>query len=343
VTVSLPPPPPAAAVPPAPPPPVAAASSPPPVAAPPVPEPFVTADGTGPKTPALPPAPAPGERVLPPPPSLGGGEAARDLVARVRSSGDPAPVATPPAPTPPPPAPGGLLTSSGDAQSLRERVAARAAEITGARARGEPVADVTGGRPIPARAEPPKVEAPVAPPPVKGRWRTPDGIRSALKGEPVPVKLARGPGGAVQKRRLPGQSTLAEVVGLLVGQAVPLRTTLDGRVAGWYRLGPAAGPLPADTRLDTLDLEQTLVFHFVESRAVLLDVEVQGADVAARLRAPVATAIPVATLVDALASLLDLPAADWVVQLDGVALEPFHVLEDRALTETSRLLLKRGP
>ncbi|MFZ5481673.1 MAG: hypothetical protein ACOZNI_33225, partial [Myxococcota bacterium] len=186
------------------------------------------------------------------------------------------------------------------------------------------------------RGEPVAADAP------RGRWRTPDGVKSGLKGEPVPIKLSRGPGAAVQKRRLPGQSTLADIVGLLVGQAIPLRTTLDGRVAGWWRLGPESGPLPADTRLDALDPEQTLVFHFVESHVVVVDVEVQGADVAARLRAPVATGVPATSLLDALAGMLDLPAGDWIIALDGVALEPFHILSDRPLTDTSRLVLRRG-
>jgi ABC-type nitrate/sulfonate/bicarbonate transport system ATPase subunit len=40
-----------------------------------------------------------------------------------------------------------------------------------------------------------------------------------------------------------------------------------------------------------------------------------------RLRAPLASALPVATLIDTLASLLDLPAADWVATLDGAPLD----------------------
>ena len=137
-------------------------------------------------------------------------------------------------------------------------------------------------------------------------------------------------------------SSLADVAGHLIGQVVPLRTGLDGRLLGWYRLGPASGPLPADTRLDALDPEQTLLFHFVESRLVTLDVEVHTAAGPVRLRAPLASALPVASLVDALAALLDLPAADWVATLDGAALEPFHILEDRPLHARSALVVKRA-
>jgi hypothetical protein len=204
--------------------------------------------------------------------------------------------------------------------------------------------------PTPPVAAAPPVAAPT--PPAAGsapadeqrpaglRARIPDVMKSGLRGEPQPYKIARSADTPAQRRRLPANSTLADVAGLLVGQVVPLRTSLDGRLLGWYRLGPVAGPLPADTRLDTLDPEQTLIFHPIESRYVPCDIEVHGPDRVTRLRAPLATATPIASLVDALAVMVELPPGDWVATLDGVALEPFHILEDRTLAARSLLVVR---
>jgi hypothetical protein len=112
---------------------------------------------------------------------------------------------------------------------------------------------------------------------------------------------------------------------MLVGQLVPIRTTPDGRLLGWYRLGPASGPLPPQMRLEELDEEGTYVCHFIENGWVRLDV--QAGDT--KLVLPVGTATPVASVVDGLAVLLNLPAGDWSAWLDGKALEPFEILADR--------------
>lgn len=167
-------------------------------------------------------------------------------------------------------------------------------------------------------------------------------MKSGLRGEQQSYKFARGPDARAQRKSLPAASTLADVAGFLVGQVVPLRISLDGRLVGWYRLGPASGPLPADTRLDKLDPEQTLVFHPVDSRYMPCDIEVHGPDGVTRLRAPLATATPIVSLVDALAVLADLPAGDWVATLDGAALEPFNILEDRPLASRSLFVVKRA-
>jgi hypothetical protein len=118
-----------------------------------------------------------------------------------------------------------------------------------------------------------------------------------------------------------------------------MRTTLDGRLAGWWRLGPAAGPLPADTRLDALDPEEPLLFHFVENQVRMVDLEVWAGATPTRLRAPLGTAVPVQSLVDALAVLLDLPAGDWVLVSDGAVLEANAILEDRP---SGGLVLRRA-
>jgi hypothetical protein len=75
---------------------------------------------------------------------------------------------------------------------------------------------------------------------------------------------------------------------------------------------------------------------------VTLDVEVHTPAGPVRLRAPLASALPVATLIDTLAGLLELPAADWVATLDGAPLEPFHILDDRPLHARSALVVRRA-
>ncbi|MDP2314744.1 MAG: hypothetical protein Q8P41_17705, partial [Pseudomonadota bacterium] len=243
----------------------------------------------------------------------------------------PAPaMAAAPAPRPPPasPAVNGTAAAAPNANTASADGGAAAATASAA------------ARPLPS--SPGAASAPSVAITTGASVRTPDTLKNGLRGEPQPYKLARSADTPPMRRRLPVGSSLADVVGHLVGQVVPLRVALDGRLLGWYRLGPASGPLPADTRLETLDPEQTLVFHFVESRIVTCDIEIHAADRVTRLRAPVATATPVASLVDALAVLVDLPAGDWSAALDGVALEPFHILEDRPFGPRSVLAVKRA-
>jgi hypothetical protein len=179
------------------------------------------------------------------------------------------------------------------------------------------------------------------------RHRAPDSVKVTLRGDPLSFRLANGPDAPVQKRLLPGQGTLADVVGLLVGHVIPMRTTLDGRVAGWYRIGPLAGPLPAETRVDQVDREEVLYFHFVESRSILVDLAIYVANDTKRgpthrLRAPVNTAVPIASLLDGVASMLDLAPGDWVASLDDQALSPWAILEDRPLGPLPRLVIRRA-
>ncbi len=268
-------------------------------------------------------APIEGVRVVPAPPAFTSGDRARELLAAVGISGD-----SGPAPRPTPSAAEvieRIMGSSGStSNSLQERVARAVNE-----------------------SAPPLAPAPVAGPAVaavisRSRFRTPDVLKSGLKGDSVAYKLARGPHVTPQRRRLPAGSTLADIVGLLVGQVVPMRVGLDGRAAGWYRLGPASGPLPPTTRLEQLDPEQLLLFHVIEGRILTLDIEVHTEPSVVRLRAPVGTAIPAASLMDSLAALLDLPPADWQLVLDGVPLEPFDLLDDRPLQSDSRLVARRA-
>jgi hypothetical protein len=193
--------------------------------------------------------------------------------------------------------------------------------------------------PQPAQPAPVAIEAaPPKPAPRSVSRRTPDPVRTVLRGESAPYRLCRGPGSPVVQRRLMNQSALGDVVMVLVGQMVPMRATPDGRLTGWYRLGPAAGPLPASTRLDSIAAEEVLYFHGVPGQLLHLTVEAAGAT----LVLPVHTAVPVATLIDALASILNLPAGDWNLQVDGATLDSSGILEDVALTPETRLTVVKA-
>lgn len=127
---------------------------------------------------------------------------------------------------------------------------------------------------------------------------------------------------------------------MLVGRFVPARITPDGRFAGWYRVGNAAGPLSPDLRVDQLAPDENLSMIPVDGRVMVLDVEVV-AETILRLRLPVHTALPIASLVDGIAAMLDLPAGDWTLSLDGNPLGAWHILEDRPLSSGSVVQIRR--
>ena len=128
---------------------------------------------------------------------------------------------------------------------------------------------------------------------------------------------------------------------MLVGRLVPLRCNPSGQLLGWYRLGSADGPAPADNKLESWKAEDVLCLHLVEGRTLLLSVEIQ-VESTIRLKLPVSTAIPASMLVDSLAAMLELPAGDWVLALDGNVLGAHTILEDRNLTVDSVLLVRRA-
>ena len=195
----------------------------------------------------------------------------------------------------------------------------------------------------PAPASPPAPALPASLPtpsrsPSPVGARAPEPIESRSRGEPVAVRFARAPGQRGIRRRLPGETSLAEAAHMLIGQVVPLRTTPDGRVAGWWRIGPEFGPLPVDMRLDELDDEETYTFHFVANETLFARVEVEGAG---SMRLALGTGVPVVSLVDALGQQLDLPADAYALALDGVTLDSFHVLADHAYTPSSVVSLRK--
>ena len=155
----------------------------------------------------------------------------------------------------------------------------------------------------------------------------------------MPYRLCRGPGSGVVVRRLGNLSTLGDVVSALVGQMVPVRASPDGRLAGWYRLGPQTGPLAASTRLDSIAPEDTLYFHAVAGRIVPLPVEATVDGRVLALTLPIHTAVPVVTLVDALCTMFSAPAGEWNLVLDGTQMDSSGILEDFALSADSSLRL----
>jgi hypothetical protein len=172
-----------------------------------------------------------------------------------------------------------------------------------------------------------------------GRHRVAELLKNTPPTTTQIYKLLRAPGLPVQQYRFATACTLAEAVASLIGRLIPARMSYDGTLLGWYRLGTQNGPLPADTRMESVSTEDPLYLHFVESRSVWLWVEVQEGP---RLRLPIHTALPMSMLMDGLASMLELPPGDWQISLDGVTLGAFHILEDRNPQPDARLIVRRG-
>jgi hypothetical protein len=191
-------------------------------------------------------------------------------------------------------------------------------------------------------AEPPRKEPEPAPAPQlsAASLRIADPVRNTNSPVTSIYRISRGPGSPSVQYRLATTATLAEAVGVVTGRLVPPRISLDGRLLGWYRLGNAKGPLPADTRMESVSPEEALFLHFIPSRMLWLTIEI--VDPAIRMRSTVATAVPIASLLDGLAVSLDLAAGEWQASLDGVALSHHHILEDRPLLPESRLVIRRA-
>jgi hypothetical protein len=165
-------------------------------------------------------------------------------------------------------------------------------------------------------------------------------LKSTAAGTTQLYRIQRGLGlPAIQYRLLPSY-TLAEAVGILIGRMIPFRCSPDGRLTGWYRLGNTTEPLPADTRLESLNADDPLVLHPIEARILTLSLEIKTEPLL-RLKIPISTATPCSALVDGLSAMLDLPVADWQLLVDGIVLGSHHILEDRIPTATTRLTLRR--
>lgn len=148
--------------------------------------------------------------------------------------------------------------------------------------------------------------------------------------------------GRVARSRLPSAASSAEGVSMLVGTVFPVRLDLAGRLAGWYRMEQGGVQIPADRRMFELDPEREITFRFVPNDTIIAEIEVRGADLPHRFKAPVGTAVLVTSMVDHLITWLELGPGEWGLLLNGRSLEPHGILQD-ALEPGApvRLLLSR--
>lgn len=159
--------------------------------------------------------------------------------------------------------------------------------------------------------------------------RNPDAIPSgAGKGGSASFTIRRGPGGRTTRMRLPLGATAAEAVSWLVGNLVPVRTTLTGAIAGWYRFHQGGKAVPPGSALDALDREQELTLTHVHNRTVFAQITVEHGTQTHSLLSPVGTAVPFASLTDHLCAWLALPSGRWRLRMGDVMLDPHGILED---------------
>jgi hypothetical protein len=181
----------------------------------------------------------------------------------------------------------------------------------------------------PSADQPPEAGASPAPAMALGDFQRPPapipaGARSSGA---IALVFRRGPTGKGTRMRLPKKATAAEAVSWLVGNVVPVRTDLTGRLTSWYRLSNSGGPIAPDTSLSSLDADDPIVIETVLNGARLVELTVAGPSTH-RFVAPVGTAVPVVTLIDHITRWLGLP--DLAYQLHGPdgALSPHHILAD---------------
>jgi hypothetical protein len=152
-------------------------------------------------------------------------------------------------------------------------------------------------------------------------------MTSTMRGEQVPFRLART-GAPTQRRRLPAETTLAELVALLLAQALPLPVGLDGTLDAAWCAGDANGPLPGATPLASLGEEPTVHLHRIPARRVRARVRAKH-PAGVRTGVLVAhTGVPGASLLEGLLDALDLDGA-WTLVHAGVPVGPFDTLASR--------------
>ena len=142
--------------------------------------------------------------------------------------------------------------------------------------------------------------------------------------------------------RLPKNATTAEAISWLVGNMLPVRTDLTGRLTSWYRLSNASGLLSPDTLLSSLDPEQPLVIETILNETRMVELRVVGAS-EHRFVTSVGTAVPIVTLIDHITAWLGLP--DGSYHLDGPhgPLPPHSILADLpGAAELPTLVLRRS-
>ncbi len=246
----------------------------------------------------------------------------------------PAPPPTPPPAAAPPPAPppvapalpdSGPTLSPAPSPSSEEKTADRKPVV----ARPSPPPVPATKQALPAAEPPPS--APVSPAGPGSLSRNPDAIPSnAGKSGSGSFSIRRGPGGRSTRMRLPLGATAAEAVSWIVGNLVPVRTTLSGAVVGWYRFSMGGERVPPARSLAELDQSQELVLEHVGNRTVMALFVIEHGETPTSVMSPVGTAIPVASLTDHLCAWLQLPSGRWRLWLGDQLLDAHGILEDYA-------------
>jgi len=198
--------------------------------------------------------------------------------------------------------------------------------------------------PRPAPAVRPSQPPPQQRPPVSDFRPSTEGLRPpdplqtpSGGGGSQKMRIFRGPGGKVIKVPLSVRATLAEVVVLLTGLYIPMRTDLSGRVALNYRIGPASGPADGNTTVGTFSTETPLMLHPVPMRERWAELEIEH--LGARFRAPIASTVTAASVADHLCQMYGLPAGAWKLYTGGAVISPYLLIEELDLS--SPLVLKQ--
>jgi hypothetical protein len=172
--------------------------------------------------------------------------------------------------------------------------------------------------------------------------RTPDLIPPSQGGKGRAFLLKRGLDTKPIKTRIPGGFSLAEAVSFLVGNVVPVRLDLQGRLLCGYRLGPETGPVSGDTSVGDFPEGSVLVLHPVPAEEIWVHIEVRSAaGIPDAFRVPVNLALSTSSMCDALASWLGLPPGRWSLRHKGRVLSPHLLLAELGLREEPSLVLAR--
>ncbi len=128
--------------------------------------------------------------------------------------------------------------------------------------------------------------------------------------------------------RLPLSATVSEAIAWMLGNILPVRTDLTGRISGWYRLSLGAVPIEAAQRMADLDDKQTYTLRYVPNTIAHADIAVVGGAAPVRFVAPVGLAVPAVSLVDHLTAWLELPAGEWELHVGERRLSSYSILAD---------------
>ncbi|MFT5679325.1 MAG: hypothetical protein ACI8RZ_000229 [Myxococcota bacterium] len=159
--------------------------------------------------------------------------------------------------------------------------------------------------------------------------RPPDSITTASGRDGVgSFNIRRGPSGRTLRMRLPLSATVSEAIAWMLGNIIPVRTDLTGRISGWYRLSLRETPVAPGQRMADLDDKQTYTLRHIPNTILHADISVIGGEAPVRFVAPVGLAVPAVSLIDHLAAWLSLPAGDWELLADDVALSNYSILAD---------------